>query len=143
MRFLSVDLMTEPGMSKWGGSVGLSSGSSCESPSPDVSLRPSCVIAGHFHAQGKLARARRSIVALNAYARDGGNSKREESADKGTLAGLASSDTVIFPVGSRASVMLNNVVVLCSANLSERVRAQHGIFMPNVYAMGGANAKRE
>ena len=124
------------------GAIGLVSGTSCESSSPDVSVLPSCVITWHFHGPGELARARRGFVALNTYVRGGGNSEREESADKSTLAGRASSDTVTFRVGSRASVVLNNAVVLCSATLSELVRARRSNFAPNAYAMGGASAKR-
>jgi len=81
------------------------------------------VIAGLFRGPDELARARRGVVALSAYAKRGANAKREESATKGTLAGRASSDAVTFCGGSRASVALDNDVVLRSAELGELVRA--------------------
>ena len=135
--------MPEPRISEWGGAVGLASGPSCESSIPDVSVLPSCVIFGHFHGPGELACAQRGVVALNAYARGGGNSEREDSADKGTFAGRARSGTITFCVRLRASVVLNKAVVLHSADLSELLLARRGIFTPNAYAMGGANVKRE
>jgi len=72
---------------------------------------------------------------------EGANAKKEESAAIGTLAGRASSDAVTFRGESRASVVLNNAVVLRSADLSELGRARRGIVAPNAYAMEGANAK--
>ena len=59
----------------------------------------------------------------------------------GTLPGRTSSDTVTFCGGSRASVVLNNTVVLCLVDLSKIVRAQRGTVASNVYVMEGANAK--
>ena len=54
---------------EWGGAGGLASGPSCESSSPDVSVLPSCVIAGYFRGLGELARAQRSVVAFDTHVR--------------------------------------------------------------------------
>ena len=77
MRVLSVDLMPEPRISKWEGVIGLASGLSCESYSPDVSVLPRCVIAGYFCGPGTFARAWHGVVVPNAHATGGANARRE------------------------------------------------------------------
>ena len=51
-----------------GGAGGLAPEPNCESSSPNVSVLPNWVIAGHFRGPGELERARRGVVALSAYA---------------------------------------------------------------------------
>ena len=79
----------------------LASGPSCKSSSPDVSVLPRCVLAWHFRGPGKLARARRGIVATHSHAMGGVNAEREQSAARGTFAGRVSRAVIIFRV-SRA-----------------------------------------
>ena len=85
------------------------------------------------------ARAWCSIVSPNAHAMGGANIKREESAAKKMFASHASRDAVSFCCGPRASVTVD----LRPIDLSELVCEQRSVVALDVYAMGGANTKRE
>ena len=125
--------MPELGTFEGGGAGGLASRPSCESLCP----YSRCVIAGYFSGLSELTRARRGIVVPNLHVMGSANTKREQSAAKGTFAVRASRDAATFCGGPRASVTVDRRPV----GLSKLVRARRGVVALNAYAMGGASAK--
>ena len=121
----------------------LRSGLSCESSSPDVSVLLSCVIAGSFHGPGQTHACAARCRCAECVHKGLRKLRKGGECRQGHTCRPREQRQRYFCVGSRTSVVLNNAMVLRSADLSELVRARRGIFAPNAYAMGDANAKRE
>ena len=123
-----------------GGEGELAPGPSCESSSLDMPKLPWCVIAGHFRGPGEPVRARRGIVALNTHAMEGANAKGSRVLPRARLQAVRAGRNVItFCGGSRASVTVD----LRPVYLSKLVRTRRGDIALNVFARGGASAKKE
>ena len=85
----------------WRGAGRLGSGPRCKHPNLVASVMLNDAVVFRSGDLDELVRARRVIVAFDAYVSWGTNAKKESSVTKGTPAGHASDGTIIFRGGSR------------------------------------------